>query len=189
MSPERVATVQELVQNMLKARFIREIMYPTWLSNVMMVKKSNKKWHMCIDYTDLNKACPKDSYPLPSIDGLVDVAFGFRFLSFMDAYLGYNQIPMHPCDAEKTTFTPMDNYYYTIMPFGLKNKGVIFQRLMDKVFTKYIRNLMEIYIDDMLVKTTTEESLISDLEKVFKHLWHHNMRLNPPKMHLRRASW
>ena len=77
-----------------------------------MVPKSNRKCQMCVDYIDLNKACPKDSYPLLSIDGLVDMASGFQFLSFMDAYLGYNQILMHPCDEEKTAFiTPMANYY------------------------------------------------------------------------------
>ena len=102
-----------------------------------MVKKSNGKWQMCVDYTDLNKACPKDSYPLPSIDGLVDAASGFRFLSFLDAYSGYNQIPMHPLDEEKTTFiTPMGNYCYRVMPFGLKNVGATYQRLMNKIFTE-----------------------------------------------------
>ena len=108
---------------------MREILYSSWLSNILMAKMSNWMWHMCVDYTNLNKACPKNLYPLPSIDDLVDAAFGFRFLSFMDAYSRYNQIPMHPCDAEKTAFiTPMGNCYYTVMPFGLKNVGATCQR-------------------------------------------------------------
>ena len=116
--------------------FIKEVTYPTWLSNVVMVKKSNGKWRMCIDYININKACPKDSYPLSSIDGLVNATSGFRFLSFMDAYSGYNQILMHPLDEEKTVFiTPMANYCYKVMPFGLKNVGATYETLMNKVFS------------------------------------------------------
>ncbi|RDX65463.1 hypothetical protein CR513_55875, partial [Mucuna pruriens] len=81
---------QEETKKLLTAGFIREIQYPMWLANVVMVKKANEKWHICTDYTNLNKACPKDPYPLPNIDRLVDGAFSFAFLSFMDAYSGYN---------------------------------------------------------------------------------------------------
>lgn len=119
-------------------------------------------------------------YSLPSIDGLVDAAFGFCFLSVMNAYSGYNHILAHPCDAKKIVFiTSMGNYYYIVMPFGLKKVRTTCQRLMNKVFTKYIGSLAGIYIDNMLVKTTVEESLVPNLEKVFKNLWCHNMRLNP----------
>jgi len=87
-----------------------------------MVKKANGKWHMCTDYTDLNKACPKDAYPLPSIDKHVDGVYGFQLLSFLDTCLGYNQIRMHPPNKEKTTFIiEDDNFCYRVMPFGLKN--------------------------------------------------------------------
>ena len=90
---------------------------------------------MCTNYTNLNKACPKDTYPLPSIDRLVDDAAGHKVLSFLDAYSGYNQIPMYPPDKEKTTFIMEEaNFYYEVMSFGLKNAGAIYQRLMDKVF-------------------------------------------------------
>ena len=95
MSSEKAQEVHKQVQALLDASFIGEVTYPTWLLNVVMVKKSNGKWQMCVDYTDFNKACSKDSYPLPSIDGLVYAASDFRFLSFLDAYSGYNQIPMH----------------------------------------------------------------------------------------------
>ena len=104
-----------------------------------MVKKSNKKWQMCVDYTDLNKVCPKDLYPLPSINGLVDATSDFRLLTFMDTYSGYNQILMCHLDEEKTAFiTPMANYYYKVMPFSLKNVGATYQRLMNKVFAELI---------------------------------------------------
>lgn len=105
---------------------------------------------MCINYIDLNKACPKNSYLLSRIDGLVDTASGFRFLSFMDIYSRYNQMPMHPFDREKTVFiTLMANYCYKIMPSRLKNAGATYQRLMNTIFAIYIGTLMEVYIDDM----------------------------------------
>ena len=77
---------------MLEVDFIREVFYPDWLANVVMVKKSNGKWRMCVDFTDMNKACPKDSFPLPRINQLVDSTAGHKLLSFMDAFSGYNQI-------------------------------------------------------------------------------------------------
>ena len=182
MSPNRAFAVQEQVQSLLDTGFIHKIQYPTWLSNVVMVKKSNGKWRMCIDYTDLNKACLKDPYPLASIDRLVDAASGFRFLSFMDPYSRYNQIPMNRLDEEKTAFvTPMANYCYKVMPFGLKNAGTTYKRLMNKVFVELIGSLMEVYIDDMLIKTNEEGSLLSDLKVVFGRFQQHNMRLNPHK--------
>ena len=153
MSQDKALTVQEQFQSILDVGFIREIVYPTWLSNVIMVKKSNGKWRMCVDYSDLNKACPKDPYLLPSIDGLVDAASEYRFLSFMNAYLWYNQIPIHLCDKEKTTFiTPMANYCYKVMSFNLKDTGVTYHKLMNKVFSEHIGDLMEVYIDNILVK-------------------------------------
>lgn len=92
------------------------------LSNVVLIKKANEKWRMCVGYTDLNKACPKDAFPLPSVDKLVDNSLGFQLFSFMDAYLGYNQIPIYLSDQEKIAFmTPKGNYCYRVMPFELKN--------------------------------------------------------------------
>jgi len=90
LGEEKRKAAMEEVQKLLNAGFIREIQYTTWLANIVLVKKSNGKWRMCTDYTDLNKACPKDAYPLPSIDRLVDEAAGHRMLSFLDAFSGYN---------------------------------------------------------------------------------------------------
>ncbi|RDX82083.1 hypothetical protein CR513_37165, partial [Mucuna pruriens] len=112
---------------LLQARFVREVKYPNWLSNVVMVKKSSGKWRTCTNYTDLNNVCPKDSYPLPNIDVLLDRAFGCGLLIFMDAYLGNNQIKMHPSDESKTTFIIDEgNFCYRVMPFGLKNSGTTY---------------------------------------------------------------
>jgi len=101
---ERNQAVAEEVEKLLKAEFIREVDYPEWLANVVLVKKSNGKWRMCVDFTDLNKACPKDSFPLPRIDLLVDSTSRHELLSFMDAFSGYNQIYMEEADQEKTAF-------------------------------------------------------------------------------------
>jgi len=101
---EKRQAIKDETQKLLAAGHIREIQYPEWLANVVLVKKSSGKWRMCVEFIDLNKACPKDSYPLPSIDALVDSASGCKLLSFLDAFSGYNQIKMHPMDEEKTAF-------------------------------------------------------------------------------------
>lgn len=137
---------------------------------------------MCVDFTDLNKACPKDPYLLPQIDRLIDATSGFRLLSFMDAYSGYNQIQMDLADASKTAFmTDMNNYYYEVMPFGLKNARSTYQRLMDMVFSSHIGRNLEVYVDYMLVKTQEERRHVEDLRETFQSLRNFNMRLNPDK--------
>ena len=94
------------VDKLLKAEFIKEADYPNWIANVILVKKSNGNWRVCVDFTDLNCACPKDSFPLPRIDQLVDTTAGHELLSFMDAYSDYNQIRMNEGDQEHTAFLP-----------------------------------------------------------------------------------
>ncbi|RDY14738.1 hypothetical protein CR513_00140, partial [Mucuna pruriens] len=167
---------------LLVASFIREVQYPTWLANVVMVKKTNSKWRMCANYTDLNKACPKDPYPLPSIDRLVDGDSGYTLLSFMDAYLGYNQIWMYPYDEEKTAFIiDIDSFYYRVMPFSLKNTGATYQCLMDKIFKDMIGIDVEVYVDDMVEKSTMAGEHCVALERVYDILRKHQLRLNPGK--------
>ena len=103
-SPKKSEAAENAVKDPIEANFVFEAKYTTWLSNVVLVKKYNGKWRMCVDYTDLNRVCPKDTYPLPNIDKLVDNSSGYKLLSFMDAYSGYNQIPMAEEDKQKTTF-------------------------------------------------------------------------------------
>ena len=120
------------VNKLLVANFIREVYYPEWLANVVMVKKANGKWRMCVDFTDLNNTCLKDSFPLPRIDQLVDSTAGHKLLTFMDAFSRYNQIQMAEEDQEKTAFiTSQGLYCYRVMPFGLKNAGATYQRLVN----------------------------------------------------------
>ncbi|XP_016165024.1 uncharacterized protein LOC107607607 [Arachis ipaensis] len=182
MGDEKRTACLEETQKLLRAGFIEELRFTTWLSNMVMVRKASGKWRMCVDFTNLNKSCPKDAYPLSCIDKLVDNASGYNVLSFLDAYSGYNQILMHPKDKDKTAFiTELGNYCYTVMPFGLKNAGATYQRLMDKVFNKQIGRNLEVYVDDMVVKTQQEHTHDVDLQEVFGQLRKHNMRLNPEK--------
>ena len=120
---------------MLAAGFIKLIQHPRWLSNIVPVKKKNKQIRCFVDFRNLNRAYPKDEFPLPNMDLLIDFMVGSAMFSFMDGFSGYNQIRMAPRDAEKTAFrTPMGNFYYTIMPSGLKNAGATYQRAMTAIF-------------------------------------------------------
>ena len=154
-----------------------------------MVKKANGKWSMCVDFIDLNKACPKDSYPLPHIDQLVDSTAGHKLLSFVDAFYGYNQIRMDGADQEKTSFvTSQGLFCYEVMPFGLKNAGATYQRLVNNMFRPQIGWNVEVYVDDMLVKSLDEEEHLEDLQETFDTLRRFSMKLNPSKCVFRVSS-
>ncbi|XP_074560387.1 uncharacterized protein LOC141816515 [Curcuma longa] len=132
---EQNKVIREEVQKLLKAGHIKEVRFPTWLSNVVLVPKPNNKWRVCVDFRDLNKACPKDCYPLPRIDQLVDSTAGFEYICMLDVYQGYHQIPLDVTDQDKVSFITADGTFcYTVIPFGLKNAGATYQRLMDRVF-------------------------------------------------------
>ncbi|XP_058767318.1 uncharacterized protein LOC131640994 [Vicia villosa] len=164
-SPEKVEAAERAIKYLLEANFISEPRYSTCLTKVVLVKKS-----MCDDYTDLNRACPKDAYPLPNIDRLVDNSADYKLLSFMDAYSGYNQVPMAKSIKQcKTFMTESGNYYYNIMPFNLKNVGATYQRMMNKVFHREIRDTLEVYMDDMIVKSRRQ---LSRLREIAANLFH-----------------
>ena len=138
-TPNRNQAISDEIEKLLTVGFIREVYYPDWLANVVMVKKSNSKWRMCVDFTDLNKVCPKDSFPLPRINQLVDSMAGHKLLTFMDAFSRYNQIMMNEDDQEKTSFiTSKGLFCYKVMPFGLKNTRATYQQLMNKMFHNQI---------------------------------------------------
>ncbi|KAJ9542262.1 hypothetical protein OSB04_028768 [Centaurea solstitialis] len=181
-APERNKVINDEVDNLLKTGKIREVKYPDWLANVVVVQKKNGKWRVCIDFTDLNKACPKDPFPLPHIDAMVDATAGHELLTFMDAYSGYNQILMHTDDQEKTAFmTDKGIYCYKVMPFGLKNAGSTYQRLVNMMFKEHLGRTMEVYIDDMLVKSERSHDHIDHLKQSFDILRQYKMKLNPTK--------
>ncbi|KAJ8477085.1 hypothetical protein OPV22_020812 [Ensete ventricosum] len=181
-APDRQKAIEDEVTRLLDAQLVEEVKYPTWLSNIVLVKKANGNWRMCVDYTDLNRACPKDCYPLPRIDQLVDATSGHQLFSFMDAFSGYNQIQMAPRDKRNTAFiTHNGTYCYKVMPFGLKNAGATYQRLVNRMFKDQVGRNMEIYVDDMIVKSRHAETHLSDLEETFRTLRKYRMRLNPTK--------
>ncbi|XP_017221564.1 uncharacterized protein LOC135148512 [Daucus carota subsp. sativus] len=181
-APDRQKAIDAEIDKLLDADLICEVSYPDWVANVVLVKKANGKWRMCVDYTDLNAACPKDPYPLPSIDQLIDATAGHLMLSFMDAFSGYNQIKMAPEDCEKTAFiTHRGVYCYKVMPFGLINAGATYQCMMNKIFAPQLGRNMEVYVDDMIVKSMLQESHLADLRECFANLRQHNMKLNPDK--------
>ena len=182
LGPERARAVNDEVSRLLKAGLIVEVQYSEWLANPVVVKKKNGKWRVCVDFTDLNKACPKESYPLPHIDRLVESTTGNELMSFIDAFSGYNQILMHRDDQEKTSFiTDRGTYCYKVMPFGLKNAGASYQRLVNKMFAEQQGRTVKVYIDDMLVKSLKATDHIQHLRQCFDVLNKYNMKLNPAK--------
>lgn len=164
VSAERAEVAKE-VQRLLDARVIRLIQYPDWLANVVMVKNSNSKWRMCVDFADLNKSCPRDPYPLTRIDTLVDIVAGCEMMSLLDCFLGYHQIWPNPDDEEKTSFiTPGGTYCFHRMPEESRNAGSTFSRMTDVV-----------------VVSKKKEDHIADLEETVTNLKSSGLRLNPEK--------
>jgi hypothetical protein len=182
MSDDKAEGDRNEVKRLLSAGVIIDVTYPEWLANTIMVKEANGKWRMCIDFTDLNKACPKDDFPLPRIDSLVDAAASSKLMSLLDCYSGYHQIWMKKEDEPKTSFiTPSGTYYYLRMPEGLKNAGGSFSRMTAKVLHSQIgRNVLP-YVDDIIVKSTKQENHIADLQETFANLRQAGFKLNPEK--------
>src|SRR4051812_24731845 len=135
---------------------------------------------MCVDFMSLNKHCPKYHFPLPRIDQIIDLMAGCEKLSFLDAYLGYNQIRLKVEDQEKTAFiTPFGVFCYNTMPFGLKNAGAMYQRCMQACLKDQIGRNVQVYIDDIVIKTREARTLIDDLREMFDNLDRYKIKLNP----------
>ena len=148
---ERDKAIEEEVRKLLEANFIREVYYPDLLANVVIVKRANDKWRMYVDFTNLNRAYPKDSYPFLQIDLL------------MDAFSDYNQIRLDESDLEKISFvTSQGVFYYKVMPFRLKNAGATYQRPVNRMFVQQIGWNVEVYVDNMLVKSKKEGRHLDD---------------------------
>jgi hypothetical protein len=185
---DRRKAIWEEVATLLAAGFIMEVLHLDWLSNPVMVEKKKdepaivKIWRMCVDYTNLNKACPKDPFPLPRIDQVIDSIAGCELLSFVDAYSGFHQIPLYQPDQIKTSFiTPYGAYCYLTMPFGLRNAGTTYQRCMQKCLHDQIDKNMQVYVDDVVIKTKESQTLIDDLQETFANLRRFRMKLNLAK--------
>jgi hypothetical protein len=182
MSEEKVKAVEAKVQRLQDAKVIIEVKYPVWLANTVPVKKENGKWRMCVDFTDLNKACKKDDFPLERVDKIVDDAANSEMLSLLDMFLGYHQIRVCREDEEKTSFiTPLGTFCFVRMPEGLKNAGCTFSRMIAIVLHPQLRRSILAYVDDIVVKSVQRRDHISDLAKTFANLRAANLRLNPEK--------
>jgi hypothetical protein len=178
--PKRKAIASEF-HRLENAGFIREIKTSSWVSNpVIIPKKNTDVQRVCVDYTSLNKHYPKDPFPLPRIDQIIDSTAGCARLSFLDTYSGYNQIKLKKEDEEKTAFiTPYGVFCYQVMPFGLKNAGATYQWMMQSCLGSQIGRNIQVYIDDVGITTRKEESLISDLAETFDNLSRYKLKLNP----------
>src|ERR1043165_1590409 len=182
MRPEMSEKIKAEVMKQFNAGFLAVTSYPQWVAKVVPVPKKDGKVRMCVYYRDLNRASPKDDFPLPHIDILVDNTAYAKVFSFMDGFSGYNQIKMAPEDMAKTTFiTPWGTFYYKVMPFGLKNVGATYQRAMVTLFHDMIHKEIEVYVDDMIAKSQDEEEHLVHLQKLFDRLRKFRLRLNPNK--------
>lgn len=178
----RAEAAKAEVQKLLEAGVIREVHHPKWLANPVLVRKANGKWRMCVNFTDLNKACPKDDFPLPRIDQLVDSTSGCALMSFFDAHSRYHQVWMKRGDEEKTSFlTPFGTYCYRRMSFGLKNAGATFTRLIYQVLADQLGRNVEAYVDDIVIKSREAQDQWADLRETFANLRSAGVKLNPEK--------
>ncbi|KAL4020707.1 hypothetical protein IC575_019488 [Cucumis melo] len=182
MKPDVLIKIKEEVQKQIEAGFLTVSKYPKWVANIVLVPKKDEKGRMCVDYRDLNRASPKDNFPLPHIDMLVDNTAGYSTFSFMDGFSGYNQIKMAEEDREKTTFiTLWGTFCYKEMPFGLKNVGATYHRAMVTLFHDMMHKKIEVYVDDMIAKSKADEDHTSTLKKLFDRLRKYQLKLNPSK--------
>jgi ribonuclease HI len=182
MSVEKREATKAEVHRLLEANFIEPVAYPTWLANVVMVQKKSGKWRICIDFTSLNKACPKDNFPLPRIDKIVDSAAGCEVMSLLDCFSGYHQINMKEEDKASTSFiTPFGTYCFIRMLEGLKNAGSTFSRLTKTVLESQVGRNIFTFVDDIVVASKSKEDHLADLVETFANMQDARFRLNPEK--------
>jgi hypothetical protein len=181
---EVLADVKKEVKRLIEANFIQPCIYAEWISNIVPVYKKNRKMRVCIDFRDLNRATPMDGYPLLVADLLVDAAAGHKIISFMDGNAGYNQIFMAIEDISKTAFRCPGHiglFEWIVMTFGLKNAGATYQRPMNYIFHELIGKIVEIYIDDVVIKSLDHESHLNDVKKTLECTRKHELKMNPNK--------
>ncbi|RVW71176.1 Transposon Ty3-G Gag-Pol polyprotein [Vitis vinifera] len=189
LHPRWSLQVKEEIQKQLNVGFLSMVEYLEWLANVVPVPKKDGKVRVCVDFRDLNKASPKDDFPLPHIDMLVDSTAGHLMLSFMDGFFGYSQILMAREDMEKTSFiTEWGIYCYRVMPFGLKNAGATYQRAATTLFHDMMHRDVKVYVDNMIVKSRDRLDHLAALERFFERIRQFRLRLNPKKFTFRVTS-
>jgi hypothetical protein len=181
VNPRKETTIKVEVEKLLKAGFIYPIHLTQWVSNPVLVDKKQGMIRVCTDFHDLNKACPKDNYPTPFIDQIIDECVGCEAFSFMDGFSGYNQIQIKPKDQQKTTFIcSWGTFAYRKMPFGLKNAGATFQRAMSFVFHD-LKHIVKGYLYDLPSRSHKRKDHPMHLRLIFEHCCYFRIRLNPNK--------
>jgi hypothetical protein len=184
--PEIIGRVKEEVDQLLQAEFIHPYRYADWVSNiVLMVEKMNTgKIRICVDFRNFNRATPKDEYPMPTADLLIDSASGNKVISFLDGNVGYNHIFMAKEDVNKTAFhCPgfVALFEWVVITFGLKNASATYQRAMNLIFHDLLRVLMEVYINDVVVKLVGFKEHMTDLKLLLGRMKKYGLRMNPLK--------
>ncbi|KAM2987081.1 hypothetical protein FF2_007279 [Malus domestica] len=187
--PRRFSTEMQLgikdeLVRLLKAGFIRIARYVEWLENIAPILKKSGALRICIDFRNLNLATPKDEYTMPISDLLIDAAANHAILSFMDEHTGYNQIFIAEADVHKTVFRcpgALGTYEWVVMPFGLKNASATYQQAMNTIFHDLIGTIVEVYIDDVVIKSKRQQTHLDDLRQAFLHMRQHNLKMNPAK--------
>jgi hypothetical protein len=183
-NPKVLPDIKAEITKLIEAKFIRQCRYAKWISNVVPVYKKNGKLRVCIDFMDLNKATPMDGYPMPVADMLVDAAAGHKMISFMDGNARYNQIFMAMEDIHKTAFRCPGHvglFEWIVMTFGLKNARATYQRTMNYIFHEVIGKIVEIYIDDVVIKSKGQQEHLADLRKTLKCTRKFGLKINPNK--------
>jgi hypothetical protein len=171
MRTEVLEEVKKEIEKMLEAGFIRPCRYAKWISSIVPIQKKDGWWQVYMDFRDLNRATSKDEYPMPFAETLINAVAGNKILSFMNGNAGYNRIFMASEDIHKTAFRVPDAvglFEYVVMTFGLKNAGATYQRDMNYIYHDLIGKLGEIYIDDVVVKSTSTGGHMKDLRQVFE---------------------
>ncbi|XP_050889047.1 uncharacterized protein LOC127094231 [Lathyrus oleraceus] len=179
-----LSKIKKEVERLLRCNFIRTTRYVDWIENIVPVIKKNGSLRICIDFRDLNAATPKDEYPMPVAEMLVDSAAGYEYLNMLDGYSGYNQIFIAEEDVPKTASRcpgAIGTYEWIVIPFGLKNAEATYQRAMNSIFHDYIKTFMQVYIDDIVIKSTSDEDHLTHLSQSFERMRKHGLKMNPLK--------
>ncbi|GJT78208.1 reverse transcriptase domain-containing protein [Tanacetum coccineum] len=180
LAPERNEVIHSQVEELTEAGILQEVKYQTWVSIPMVVKKDNRRWKLRVDFTNINKACIREPYPLPAAEQKAEGLHKYRLKCFLDAYKGYHHIPIAEKDDEKIAFFTREGVFcYKRLPFGLKNAGATYQRLIDKVFGHQMGRNMEVNADDMVIMSDSKEEMMADIIKTLERLRAINLKLNP----------
>jgi len=188
--PEIMEAIQSEVKKLIDSGFIREEQHPDWVANIVLITKKNRKIWVCIDFHDLNEACPKDEFPLPITDVMIDNTCGFERMSIHGWILGIQSNQDVPWWWEAYIFqdTIGGILLYCHALFILKNVGATYQRAMNTIFHEHIRKIVECYVDDITVKSRARGDHIADLKTVFDIMRAHQLKMNPTKSFLGVAS-